>query len=250
MDMQDKEFDKVFRSNLDDFEIQPSPMVWDAIDNQLNNGRRKKALLPWLSVAASILVLICAGLLFIPKDIKTSEKHPVKNNVAVVKTPVNDIPKEKIKAGQNNPKITPVHQSLLAITKTVKHSIEQELPVNKQATKTKEKPVLAAINQKEQINTVVPDKTTPIAVAPIEDNTTFVTKPVVAETQLPVNTEAKATPVKTRHKLRTLGDLINLAVAKVDKRQDKFIEFTNTDDDDGSSITGVNLGILKIKKDK
>jgi hypothetical protein len=249
MDMQDKEFDQVFRSNLDNFEVQPSPMVWDAIDSQLNNGRRKKALLPWLSIAASILVLICAGLLFIPKGLKTSGKHFTKNNVAVVKE--DTIAKAHNQSHQNNVKISAVQQSLLASTKAIKYNIKKKITVNKSMPeiKTEEKPALTALNQ-QQITALVPDKTTPIAIKPIEDNITFITKPAIAETQIPIDAKPEVTPAKVRHKVHTLGDLINLAVAKIDKRQDKFIEFTNTDDDDDSSITAVNLGILKIKKDK
>jgi hypothetical protein len=45
-----------------------------------------------------------------------------------------------------------------------------------------------------------------------------------------------------------LGGIINTIVAAVDKRDDKLIEFTDNDDDDGSRVTAVNLGIFKIKK--
>jgi hypothetical protein len=41
---------------------------------------------------------------------------------------------------------------------------------------------------------------------------------------------------------------VNLVVAKVDKRKDKLIQFSDSDDD-GSVITAVHLGALKIKRD-
>jgi hypothetical protein len=41
---------------------------------------------------------------------------------------------------------------------------------------------------------------------------------------------------------------LNVVIAAVDKRKDKVIEFSNTDGDE-SSITGINLGIIKIKKE-
>jgi hypothetical protein len=47
---------------------------------------------------------------------------------------------------------------------------------------------------------------------------------------------------------RGLGGLINKIVAAVDKREDKLIEFTDADNDEGARVTGVNLGFIKIKK--
>ncbi len=65
--MQDKEFDDLFRSKLGDFETEPSAQVWQNIDAELDRKRRKKSIFPMLGIAASIIVLITAGILFIPK---------------------------------------------------------------------------------------------------------------------------------------------------------------------------------------
>jgi hypothetical protein len=52
---------------------------------------------------------------------------------------------------------------------------------------------------------------------------------------------------KRKHRIHNFGDLVNLVVDKLDKRQDKVVQFA--DDEDGDShLTGVNLGIVKIKK--
>ena len=48
---------------------------------------------------------------------------------------------------------------------------------------------------------------------------------------------------------QALGGLINLVIAKVDKREDKIIEFDESDEDE-SNLTALNLGILKIKRNK
>jgi hypothetical protein len=53
-------------------------------------------------------------------------------------------------------------------------------------------------------------------------------------------------PVKKR--ASGLGGLINTIVAAVDKREDKLIEFTDANNDEGSRVTALNLGIFKIKK--
>lgn len=49
--------------------------------------------------------------------------------------------------------------------------------------------------------------------------------------------------------IRNVGDLINFVVDKVDKREDKFLKF-KTDDDDNSSLIGINIGMLKFSKRK
>ncbi len=52
-----------------------------------------------------------------------------------------------------------------------------------------------------------------------------------------------------RKGIRNVGDLINFVVDKVDKREDKFLKF-KTDDDDNSSLIGINIGMLKFSKRK
>src|ERR1700755_697527 len=81
MNMQDKEFDDLFRSRLDDLEVEPSAQVWAGIDATLD-GKKRRSIIPMLSIAASIVVLIVAAILFIPKSetIKPGKK-PVKGYV-------------------------------------------------------------------------------------------------------------------------------------------------------------------------
>jgi hypothetical protein len=81
MDMQDKEFDKLFSSKLEGLEIEPSAKVWKGINGELS-GNKRKSLIPFLSIAASIIVLIAAGVLFIPKK-DSVVKIPVKKQLAV-----------------------------------------------------------------------------------------------------------------------------------------------------------------------
>jgi len=41
---------------------------------------------------------------------------------------------------------------------------------------------------------------------------------------------------------------VNFVIAQVDKREDKLIEFTESDE--GTEVSGINLGLLKIKSKK
>jgi hypothetical protein len=49
--------------------------------------------------------------------------------------------------------------------------------------------------------------------------------------------------------IRNMGDLINYVVDKVDKREEKFIQF-KTDEDDNSSLIGLNIGMFKFSQKK
>jgi hypothetical protein len=53
--------------------------------------------------------------------------------------------------------------------------------------------------------------------------------------------------ISQRKGIRNVGDLVNFVVDKVDKREKKLVRF-NTDDDDNSSIVGINIGFLKFNK--
>ena len=94
---------------------------------------------------------------------------------------------------------------------------------------------------------VLPDTATRILPKHVDETPAFASiKSTVVPTE--VATVQPTQPVK-KHKIRSLGDVFNVMISAVDKRKDKIIEFSNTDEDD-ATITGVNLGIIKVKKEK
>ena len=113
------------------------------------------------------------------------------------------------------------------------------------ATVNRGETVLAAVPETAITKPVVPDDV-PLTTKNAEVKTEFITKPVLAEMQ-PANKPVKPALGK-KHKIHSLGDLFNVMIASVDKRKDKFIEFTDTDE--GDNITGINLGIVKVKKEQ
>ena len=258
MDMQDKEFDDLFRSKLDGFETEPSARVWTGIDAELSGKRRKKILGPFLSVAASIIVLVAAGILFIPQKGKVTGKHPVQNKIA--KTSATTItsptvishsqPALKSQAGSLNETTLADNHARPHYSKTKKDIPVKQSQETIKAIEADNQAGLAAIprTQPEVIDAVVPDISTQIAVKqPAVETISFKTKPALPAVQQPAADKQDELAAKPGKKLRSLGDIINIAVAKVDKRKDKIIEFSDTDDN-GSTITAVNLGIIKIKK--
>jgi hypothetical protein len=263
MEMQDKEFDDLFQSKLDSFEIEPSAHVWHGIAGELAAGKRRKSLLPFLSIAASIVVLVAAGVLFIPQKVSLPAKHNIKAkpSEAPVQPVAGSLAINKVKPAiltfknaSNVSAATIAKTNVQPVTKTNGPLIAA---VNNQATKPLDtvradnKQILAAVTQKPgAIKAMVPDSNTQIAIKqPMQVTPGFVTKPEIAAVQLPTAEKQDVQPVKSSRKVHSIGHFINSVVAKIDKRQDKFIEFTDIDDE-GSVLTGVNLGFVKIKKEK
>ncbi|MFC0516538.1 hypothetical protein ACFFGT_20190 [Mucilaginibacter angelicae] len=264
MDMQDKELDRLFQQKLDDLEIQPSARVWQGISAELNTDKRKRTLLPLLSAAAGIVLLITAGIMFIPKQpVKNDGRHhsteiaqapkAVQHPVAVKADPaVPPAPAQnKVPA---NPVIVPVN-NIARVNKTktrsnLTQSIQQPaVTAQPPAAAHTDEPLLAnapAIDYHD-VKTAAPDSATRISPKPAIINNEKAQPVLIA--QAPVQSApAAAKPVK-KHRIRSLGDVFNVVIAAVDKRKDKVIEFSNTDEDD-ATITGLNLGFIKVKKDK
>ncbi|MDB5158729.1 MAG: hypothetical protein JWR50_3436 [Mucilaginibacter sp.] len=261
MDMQDKELDRLFQQKLDDLEIQPSARVWQGINAELNTDKRKRTLLPLLSAAAGIILMITAGVLFIPKQpVKNNDQHhsteiaqapkAVQHSTAVKIDPVAPPPAQnKVPA---NPVIVPVN-NIAHVNKTKTNltpSIQQPVvtaqpPVAAHA----DEPLLANAPAVDYniVKTDAPDTVTRISPKSAIINNEKAQSVLIAQVPSQV-TPIAAKPVK-KHRIRSLGDVFNVVIAAVDKRKDKVIEFSNTDEDD-ATITGLNLGFIKVKKDK
>ena len=247
-----EKIDQLFSSKFENFEAGPSAGTWGGIARQLNEGKRKSTLSPYLSIAASLLIMLAAGIYFMPQT-KPGAKKRVQNVAAKNNMPGNAI-------------IAPV----VAIKKEVTQRPEKSIAANRVKAHTKKagyipdkynKMPLAKITESEPteqlaqaspgnkdiLAAVVPDAQVPlITKTEISDELPFITKPVILVTTPEDSRAVVSVPVK-KHRIHSLGDLINAVVSKVDKRKDKIIEFTNTDDDE-STITGLNLGLIRIKK--
>jgi hypothetical protein len=262
MDMQDKDLDKLFQSALNDYEIEPSANVWTGITGELDSGKRKKVWLPYLSIAAAAVLLITAGVLFVPKEVKTINpkkdglagvNHPIKPKMAV--GPI-QAARPEIAAGKKSEEVAAAPANSLAaisIHKRNKKAVITAIPVTAAsagdiAKPDDPQPALASATNKREVKVAVqPDSVTRIFPKHIDEAPVFANiKSPVVPTE--VATIKPATPAK-KHKIRSLGDVFNVMIAAVDKRKDKIIEFSNTDEDD-ATITGVNLGIIKVKKEK
>ncbi len=246
--MQDKEFDKVFKSKFEDFNVGPAPMVWDNIAGELDRKKTKRAIMPWLSIAATILVLLTAGVLFLKQKGDTAVQHGhaaklVSNNVGhVMTTTPGKVHTAPVIVVQHSNRVasTKAHNAP-AGTSPASAVVPENVIVTDNTVKDAE-PIKTESHNITQ--NFVPGKQTQLAAKPLDlEQQPPVAKPVIAAIS------KQDVAVVKKHGIHSLGGLINVLVAKVDKRQDKLIEFTDNDDDDTeSSITGVNLGIIKVKK--
>jgi len=285
MSMQDKDMDELFRSKLDNLEVEPTGRVWNGIIVELNGAQQKETLIPLMRIAAGIILFTAVGLLFMLKNNKPGnnqannriygKQHTVKQldkgetettdeNVTdpvQTKQEARQIAAETVKQAQINQgrlaktgdNIT-VNKQQLAVIKTKHHTIKNAQQIENTASENQEvlspeRENLAALsaNDNKIMQSVVPDESLTAIKPVIPGADDFKTINKVASIQLPATKTTKA-PVK-KHGIRSFGDLINVVVAKVDKRQDKLIVFSDTDDDE-STITGINLGFVKVKTDK
>ncbi len=261
MKTSDKELDDLFSSKLNNLETEPDTVVWENISAQLNGRPKKKNILQVLSIAASLIVVLSVGLLLLRQN-----DQPVKNQLPhkVV----------KLKVERDKPEIKPVEiltEKKMLLSAVKNKAVKEARTFKKNSRRTVLKPMVNPSPQEYPIQTLARaksgpdhnfdpanDQVEPSKIAVVPNAATKLKVPMEVETPeaiaakptIPTAKASKPTFAAKRKSIRSMGDLVNLVMAKVDKRQDKLIEFTDNDDGDESNITGINLGIISIKKEK
>jgi hypothetical protein len=256
MNMQDKEIDQLFHSRLQGIEVEPSAGLWQNISAKMDTYKKRPVTI-WLSVAASLLILLSAGLYFVQQnnaDVKKPEQIFSQNNRNSEKNSIAPKAVEKIESviakGVKKEKIATVKAQKNEGVKNSFHPEENAARIVKIEPVNAKEQLVQLPPHREVLRAVVPDIETPLSIkTEIKENAGYVTLPATVTPQLADvqdNRVMAAAPAKKR-RIRSIGDMLNAVISKVDKRKDKIIEFTNTDGDE-STITAVNLGIIKIKK--
>lgn len=259
MKTSDKELDDLFNSKLQNLEVEPAANLWQNIDAELDRKPKRKSIIPGLRIAAGILVMLSVGLLFLRKN------EPVKNNLTKKIT--------KVVLQKVDPNLTQIaslddKNSMLLLSaknKVIKEALQKRSKnkvvitkseiIQKQETKLVLTKILA---QNKPDEDPVGLQNTPIQsrIASVPDAS--ISLKLQPETEMPQKLFVKPSllateshTIKAKHKrIRNIGDVVNLVMAKVDKRQDKLIEFSDTDDGEESNVTGINLGFISLKKEK
>lgn len=240
----DSEFDAFFREKLGSFESEPSDAVWERIAGELGPGRKKRRQARVWWAAASVLCLItCSYWLMRPAErIKlrgeVAEPQP---SLATAK-PHEAVPAAVVSGAE-------ARGSMLMGSKVQSSERHPSADVTTQFQNGKGKAEANFALSKKDEPVLLSERTLPVVNAPTEEKLPVQTPaPVV----LAMSTDERHSGVeqgqqeeKQHNGIRSVGDLVNFVVAKVDKRKDKIIEFT--EDEEGSLISGINLGVLKIR---
>lgn len=238
----DKEFDNLFRDKFMDAEIAPSADLWANIEQQLEPKRKRSFPIYWMA-AASVAVAITALLVF-----QKTEK--IRLHGAATMASVDQTAEPIATPGSVSEAIA---EENAISNKSLASALVKNVKVRTAENNLQEKEedlqptaVIAHLPIKkieiEPMN-VVPKETTAAAVA--ENNQTMMASAEVPQRLDNVNTISETEIATEKKGIRNVGDLVNFVVEKIDKRDKKLIRF-NTDDDDNSSIVGINLGFVRL----
>ena len=255
----DKELDKLFQQRFEDLQVEPSTQVWEKISKGLDNRKpgRKSFSIFWMA-AASVIVVLSAGLWFTKPDQEMHlQKSPAmlnKNSLELAQLPVIEDVKQPALAEVKQVSIAAaivefsVDESLKMDPKLVNQPLlvlpeikpEEEQATLIMASNTATKPILGQSKQ----TIAVPSRFSG------DQSTPAISQPVLLTSiskQASSFFEDDRSSARNK-KVKGIGGLVNFIIAQVDKREDKLIEFTESDE--GTEISGINLGILSIKSRK
>lgn len=258
----DKELDKLFQQRFEDLQVEPSNEVWEKISNGLDKKKPTKKTFPifWMA-AASIIVVLSAGLWFTRSD----EKLIDQDSPVIVQEENKVIEQDAVSESFNNTREQ--ESDPVLISKSLENKVVNDLPKAETILVNEVVKVVSEIKAPEDPSEEV-----------IASN--VIKRPIVIQPKQPVKVPARysgdqsaldlSQPDLSREvltasissqdrnstdefnsrnrKVKGVGGLVNFVIAQVDKREDKLIEFTESDE--GTAVSGINLGLLKIKSKK
>jgi hypothetical protein len=230
--MMENTFDTILKDKLKDVSVAPSPQVWENISAGLEQKKEKKRVIyPWLGVAASVLLVSLVAWWFFP--LNQAQVGAVKV-VNVQQMPTRTIDPELI-SQENLPKNEVAHIAKVIVKEKVS-SLNKDFVSTPSSVITVEPKPSATVQQPEQQEVAF------LTESPSIDPAKILNTP--KETAL-----TSAEPSATKHakkRIRSLSDLVNFVVAKVDDREEKVLETSSNEAI--LSLTSLNVGPLKFKK--
>jgi hypothetical protein len=260
--IQDNEFDQLFKERFEEAEVTPSANLWSNIETQLAEKPKRVFPVYWLAAAIS-LAAVSVGLMFY-KGGNNRERgtHLTASEVTVAPKVSKGILASAAGPAIEEPSVTAnIRQS--GISPKLSQHLYRSHEIEEISDATDE-----------SASTVIADPKKHLAgLQPMALNAHLYTKEVVVKQEkltLPVSAPSQAEEVvlanatadpagsdevinenesRTENKgIRNVGDLINYVVDKVDKREEKIIQFKT--EDDNSSIVALNIGMFKFNQRK
>jgi len=244
--MPDNEFDKLFRDKFRDAEIEPSVNLWANIEKELEPKRKKVIPIYWMA-AATIAVAITAMLVFQKKEVILLQgADPIAQVQQTTPADVIATPDDLTKIDDQVVTQRTAKVSFATAKAETKATVVLTKDQIEEGSKNNQIAVQPNTNNDRLL--IKPMDPKPLDVEPIKEQV-VVENPIVMAV-LPTNSKVEEVineNTSDRKGIRNVGDLVNFVVDKVDKRDKKLVRF-NTDDDDNSSIVGINIGFLKFNK--
>ncbi len=244
--MQDKDFDQLFKNSFENFEVEPGANTWNQIEQRM--GRKPKVrVLNYRWMAAASVAIIAAAALLINTDtepMKLTGKSKVKPAETIDKSnaAIQDIsPVETITGAGDEQQVA----SVPSLSRKGEVSTEKQEVISEPVKQEQGTTLIAQAPQPQAQQDKQPVINNPGAESGIASAAVAEEKPA-EQTSLAKIAQEKQDEGKRRS--FSVGRLVNSIVAKVDNREDKVIEFR--DEDDTSILSGINLGFLRIKKNK
>jgi hypothetical protein len=282
--IQDKEFDQFFKNKFEEAEIGPSENLWDNIETQL--AVKPKRVFPVYRVVAAIAVAaLCIGLLMYTGQHTGEDKAGRTAALGTQRGPVSGsagtassatisaaaLAGKPEVATSSKSEATSTGKREAALAEAALFSVNTSTRVNKSAATSSAKvvqpakkvahlkkdlpgmqplPLHSLLHQNElkvnQDRLSLPAATTDaVALANNTDYRSAADSESAAVADLLINENT----IKSESRgIRNMGDLINYVVDKVDKSDEKIIQFKT--DDDSSSLVALNIGIIRFNTRK
>jgi type II secretory pathway component PulM len=228
--MEDKDFDQLFKGHFEEAEVAPSTNLWSNIEKEL--APKKRVVLPAYWMAAAVLLIGVMVAVLMPKSEPIRLQGSTVDNLASSQNTdvVNSGPAEETVVEEQQEESTPLVIAPKLNEAQVRKDFASEQPV---------------VERTHPVDKEV--QNTPAVLADVQPETPA-NEVMMARVEAPQEAIASVELEQTEHRgIRNVGDLINIVVNKVDKRDKKLIQF-NTDEDDNSSVVAINIGFLRFNK--
>ena len=246
--IQDKDLDKLFKDRFENLEVQPSAGSWKKITDTLDKPVKKRKAYPFWMAAASVILLATAALLiYKPVEVirlQGKADTQISSNVA------DQLKNEPQDLNENNTGVKvsglidkePSSLKANRLSQKLKIRYVREIPSVVKPEKRTSKDLITNDILIAKNNEKVPVKRT-------EDKVlTKIYEPVYSAQIEERDLEMVSAEEISRPRIKSVGGLVNFVISRVDKREDKIIEFK--DGEEGSEISGINIGLLKFKNRK
>lgn len=250
--MSDKELDLLFKSKFTDYEVEPSVSSWSKIEEQLSVKPMQRRKVPFLwMAAASVIVVFGLGLLLWNKpqeQIMLKGKPTVEEGDMVIAQ--NNAARKREEVISRNQPVDNKVDNFSRVAQEVKPKTIEE-------SNTQEEESFIASTQIDKPETQPEQEFVATRTEPVKRIT--VTELMLLEEENAAKTNkikstmfsslsSKDEDSSQPERIRSVGDLVNFVIAKVDKRENKVLKISKTEESD-IEITGINLGLFKYKKD-